>query len=373
MAKKQPVDPGAIDLLGKKKDATLLARYAAENGAAALPLLEDAFAKGSPPMRAAAVSAIAKLDAAHAEELVAAALGALGKKGAAKQRKLLDGLLLSIASPSAIARFLEGGGSVKEGVQADIYDALVKFVASEAPRADVDRLQTLIERTAVLERWFDGDADPAARDLALVLLRHPSGAFRDAAADFLGRFDGPLALSALEQLGAPATVHFALKVSTYASPEKRFAALSRYAGSASDRKAVAGAIQSSDDPAWLRVLGPFIDEPEVFQALVRLRHPAALERLRATAARAAFDLETKTACYLLGAVGDQEASPILLRWLDDPVASEAAPLLLTALSQCGDARAVPVLEHLRSAHPARAGFFDHAIRSIRARCPDAIA
>ena len=332
MAKrKTPVDPDAIDLLGKRKDALLLERYATENGASALPFLERAFAEGSPPLRLAATAAIAELDAERAEGLVLAVIAALGKKWTSKQWKLSHELLLSVATPTAVATFLAAGGVVKTPVSPRVQAALLAHVVAAAPGAGAAELRALLQGTGVL-------AD-----------------------------QGSKTLEALDAVGVTIDVDLAVDASRYATAQARSAALSRYVGEAAGRKAVVKTLTGRDDPAWIAVLTGFIEERDVFLVLVELRDPSALEKLRAIAGRDGFDPETKDACYRLGSVGDPQASAILVRWLEDPIAEGAAPMLLTALAGCGDARAVAAIERVRTRQPTRAGFFDHAIQSIRAR------
>jgi len=89
-------------------------------------------------------------------------------------------------------------------------------------------------------------------------------------------------------------------------------------------------------------------------------------RALAAAARAATDrIERRYALYALGQTGHPDATPALVEALDDPEIGDAVPLVCTALGECGDTRAIKILEQrLQGPHKA---FVQSALDFIRGR------
>jgi hypothetical protein len=367
-----------INLLGVKKDARMLQRYVAQVGADALPFLENALANGSATIRQAAISLIGSLDGDRALRIVRAEIAAIrARKPNKKTRQQLNAqykLLRAIGTPEAVIACLVDGGDLDSHLTNEARAAVFAYVAAEVPAANAAAVRSLIERSAALRTTLSGRLGEPARAAAEALLAHPSGAFRPDAARLLTAAVGPLeACAVLDGFGVTLEVDLAIKLWGSAPADERAAVLARYVRTKDERAEIARILGKDDDGAWLKILEPYIDESPVMFALLKLQHPSALERVLVTAARDEFDIETKTACHLIGQVGETRGAPILLRWLADPAGIDAAPMLLVALSACGDASALPALEQLRDRHPGRGGFFDHAIASIRYRMQPASA
>src|SRR5690349_17264038 len=113
-ARKKPVDPESIDLLGKSKDARLVVAYAQQAGAHAVPFLEKAFREGSVAVREGACEAFGevapdvgtRLAMAAVDEVIAAAR-ATKKKPPKKELKALVRCLLVVTSDEAVDRAIE--------------------------------------------------------------------------------------------------------------------------------------------------------------------------------------------------------------------------------------------------------------------------
>jgi hypothetical protein len=377
--KAKPVAASDINLRGTGEDGKRLGRYAKQEGDRAWPLLEQAFATGTVKVRTAAVRAMAQLDPARAEARFVAAIDA----ARGKERERLRDLLLLIDTPTAIVKAVSLGGTIRTSLDHTTRAAVMSYVAEQASRLSEDELHGLLARTHVTERYEPPLRD-AARGLAAALLEHvrrappertgdvweadPVDAILHDAARLLTRTEGAMAaFVALEGAGVRLDVSAALEIWREAPPDERVAVLGTYVTDEDDRGEIARTITKTDDPAWAALLLPYIDEPEVLRAVAVLGHPPTAQKLREMASQPELDLRTRNACYLLGTIGDTEATPILLRWLAHPSGVDAAPMLLVALGACGTADAIPALEQLREQHTGRASFFALAIDEIRER------
>jgi hypothetical protein len=377
---RQPVTPADIDLRGTGEAAKRLARYAKQEGTGAWPLLEQAFDRGSAKMRTAAVRAMAALDPVRAEAVVKAAIAALPSSGTVRKREQLRDCLLLIDSPTAIVAAVAAGAHVKTEVSAATHAGVLAYLAERAT-AVPDQIASLLDRARrVIERDVPENRD-ATRTLALALLtradarRRVEGEIVYETSRILhdgGRLltyaDGALAaFVAIEELGIELPIEMAMELWRDAPVDERVAVLGTYVGDEDARGQIARMITKQDDPAWAALLLPYIDEPDVLRAVALLGHSPTAEKLRKMASNTELDLRTRNACYLLGNIGDAEATPILLHWLAHPAGIDAAPMLLVALGACGTADAIPVLEQLREHHAGRGSFFALAIDEIRER------
>ena len=91
----------------------------------------------------------------------------------------------------------------------------------------------------------------------------------------------------------------------------------------------------------------------------------AVELLPAAARQAAGRLEKRAAVYALGQTGHPGATLPLVTALNDPDLVDGAPLICTALGECGDTRALPILE--QRADGRYKAFIVTAIERIRQR------
>jgi hypothetical protein len=372
-----PVRQEDIAFQAKKKDATLLVRYAKENGAAALPFLEDALTRGNKVLRRAAIAAMRPLDAARAERQVQAMRAALAQqttKAAAREREGLLPLLLALATPSSVKAFLAEGGAVNDlrhdlTLDTDaVNGALLAHFTRQAPGLDpaalLEQLSLSFPPDTTSEYWEPNA--PAARKLAWALLDQEDRQVQEFGVKLLCSVDGARGIKALMARGHRPAVDLAIEACRYLDAAGEFEGLSGYLDRPEDRHR-ALAVLRHPDRRWLPLIEPYLDEPEASQILLGFGHLEALRRRRAEADRAVFDATTRRACYDLGHIGDPQVVPMLLRWLRDPVGREASPMLLTALGCCATVAVIPELERLTKLEPTRAAFYQSAITAIRLR------
>jgi hypothetical protein len=368
-----------ISLRATKKDIELLALYAQQQRAAALPFLEEALAHGNELLRRAAIDAMRPLDATRAPKQLQATLAGLRKKRATRKEQALLPLLW-FAAPSALEDYLAQGGDMARFRRSGDFDdttyhlALFTYFIHLAPRLEprvlLERLRSLLLEDPARGVWKD--SGPAARKLAEALLDHESPGLQAYGARLLCGLLGPQGLEELEARGHRAEVSLAIAMCTALTPKQTFKVLSGYLRTPEERAEVLAALYDPA-PAWEPLLEEFLDEQVVCKFLLRFHHAEALRRWRVLAAREAFDSLTRNACYDLGQVGDAEATPILLRWLRDPAGHGASPMLLTALSQCASTELIPELEALMRSDAGREPFYWKTIETIRARAHQASA
>ncbi|MBX3229201.1 MAG: HEAT repeat domain-containing protein [Labilithrix sp.] len=127
------------------------------------------------------------------------------------------------------------------------------------------------------------------------------------------------------------------------------------------------------DPRWMDLAANLHDGGRALYVAIA-RDPSndaradAVAMLSQRAAEATDRLQKRHALYALGETGHPAATTALVAALDDHDVGDSAPLVCTALAQCGDTRAIPVLE--RRLHGPHASFVRAAIVRIRERAAE---
>jgi hypothetical protein len=369
--------PPLFDFRGTAKDADAVAAWAANAGASARPVLEAAFVDGSPVVRAASARALAALDVDIDPSLASLALDVVLVR--ADSARELVALLASC-----------GWGAALDAVLARLPDDDAASAIVGADALTIARLLSAwrnLDATARQQR-FDGahvrsvagrddvEAGPLRRLLTLALdddtLRDEQ---RRRAADALFTLGTRGDLESLRALSARSSsplVPGALVVqaSLAADPIEAYEELAAsYSVDAYRRRLIAKSLDANADPRWvdaaLAVMD--IDAEAATATLARLRTPRAAEELLALAGGDALDDVTKHALAALGPLGDPRGASLLVHWLAQPAGDAIAPLLLTALAQCGDASVLAFLEARQNG--PRAAYVTHAITTIRGRTP----
>ena len=370
-----PVQQSDIKLGGKsKKDAALLARLVAQEGRAVLPFLDDVLAQGSLVMRRAAITHLGQLDPKKGEKYVRDALKApaTSKKGAADRDELVTWYAL-VGSPSSLQRFLDEGRQLDEvDVAIGTVSTLYEVVAAEVAGADLDTLQGRLAQVSLLDdrgrlRMDALQKTDEARTLARALLAHGEAQARGWGALLLAELDGIRALDEVRRSGVELDFDSVYRMCIGQPDEVKLELLARFLGTEDHRRRILTILTGKLDPRWFPLLEQYLDDTAVAVRLAHGGHPRVLTRLRAQADSSTFDRATQQACYALGQARDAQATPILLRWLADPVGRQASPMLLTALGECAGPDAIPTIERLSQNEPGRANFYAHAVASIRHR------
>lgn len=377
-----PLRQADIKLASKtRKDAAMLARFATQQGKAALPFLEDVLAQGSAIMRREAVKQMVKLDRKRAERAVHDVLQAtLSRRPRAPESERAEQFwwLVLVGTPSAAQTFLDRGGVIRREIGLP-NRALLDLVAARVPSLDEAAAVALLAQLNLEDiegiYHLDGrgleDSAPV-RALARVLLDHAGPGVRERGVALLCLVDGFKALPVLRQLGQTPEIRRMARLCRCAPPATQYDELSGYVDiDAHHRGEILSAISHQEfDRRWFARLEPYLEEPRTSHVLALERHPPALEQLQRIAARDVFDEDTRFACSVLGHTVGPPAAPVLLRWLDDPSAHHAASELLSSLNHCGGPEAIPVIKALKRRDPSLAGSCDDTIGWIRSRAND---
>lgn len=120
------------------------------------------------------------------------------------------------------------------------------------------------------------------------------------------------------------------------------------------------------DPRWIHEVLAIVSwhPPTITGVLARMR---AADELADLAARPELDDIARSALHALARLGDPRASRFLVEWLKLPAGQERAPMILTALGECGDREAAAYLKTQLANAGARTPFYQLAIDEISAR------
>ena len=363
------VDPDSIDLLGGRAHGKKIATYAAQAKTASRPLLERAIREGSADVREAAVVALAGFDAEAALALVEAQLAGKVNK---RERTSLVWCLFLVGTDAAVERALANTLAPRGGLAqlpgagtARFHDAVV----ARLPNLADESYAWLLQEADLPSRCASPDVPhDVKRSACVAVLQEPrtpvvlvdafeclliglgefAAVVKRASENRLSFSTGARALLA----GDPVRAYDVLAPVFREQPEKRRAIISQL-----DKRA---------DPRWAHVVLAEIerDPSAVASALARLQ---ALEELVDLAVRPTLDEIARYALWALGSVGDPRATDLLLGWLDSPEGDVRAPMLLSALADCGDARAIPTLEKRMASAGPRKAFYADTIARIRNR------
>lgn len=132
------------------------------------------------------------------------------------------------------------------------------------------------------------------------------------------------------------------------------------------RDLVMRALDDKADPRWIHEVLAIVSwhPPTITGVLAKLR---AADELADLAARPELDEIARSALHALAQIGDPRASQFLVEWLKLPAGQERAPMILTALGECGDREAAAFLKTQLAKAGARKPFYELAIDEIRAR------
>jgi hypothetical protein len=360
-----------INVLGNAKHAKRLAALAAQEGASSLPLLEEAFTKGSKPMRAAAAHALAVVDNARGEALARDALDRVLAQKRPQQRDVKARVrdLVVQRTPFAIERALE--------------IALERGIAVVSLDDDAQRIlvTALVERVGARSlddaaAFFEATLDIASARAFLVGVlddeKRPPRDRREAAAALAALGDEPSLNALLTRARDHAGVVFdlalrvLLRIDAAAAYEKLaplFNDDERARATIADE--IGSVARGRADRRW-RSLALTMLDLDARHALLLLAHVGAIDDVLAVAKRDALDTSVRHALHALAAVHDRRAVPVLLAWLTRPEGETHAPTLLAALAECAALDDIPLIEAL-PVEPDRIDFYSACIDRVRAR------
>jgi hypothetical protein len=383
------IDASSINVLGKAKDAKRLTSYAAQEGTASLALLEQAFTKGSKPVRTAAARALAVVNPARGEMLSREALERLlaKKRPLPRDLKAVLSCLAAQRTPFAIERVLEV--SLERGVALVHLDdearqilvrALVDRVGArslEDAAAFFNAAQDVASACAFFVRVLDDDKRPLRdrREAAAALAAlgdEASLAALLARATSSTEIPAPVSTDRADRAdradGADRAVVFdlALRVLLRIDAAAAFDKLApSFKNDVRARATIADEIGPRADKRWrtLALQMLVLDPRHSMLVLARL---GAIDNVLAVARRPQVDEIVRHALHALAAVHDRRAVPLVLGWLQRDEGETHAPTLLAALAECAALEDIPHIEAL-VLRAERADFYTACVERVRER------
>lgn len=384
MAQPEAIDPEAIDLRGRAKEARLVIAYAAQVGASALPFLERAFREGSAAVRTGAAEALARVAPAVGEQLALTALARLRalSKPPKRERAALMQCLIVIGSERALDAVVDialspGGPELPlERMARATVDRLLARVTPRLPGLDRIAYRTALNVFG-LPSLLAERAPDEHRPLLMAILDDDRGLkeHRDRAARVLLEWRDGASMAALLPRARTGSLpdDVIVPVLLASDPGSAFDLLAPlFREDRTARQRILPWLTAGADARWRALACALLPEdPRVaLEALCRLGDLDSVDR----AARGeVLDSLTRQALHTLGMRQDVRAAPLLRSWIERPEGQPFLPMLLSALAECGqldDAHFLEArLEARLPAAGAQAGFYHHAINAIRARRP----
>ncbi len=340
---------------GTAKHAKLLARYVAQQGAQALPALEQCLSEGSAKMRTAAWGLLAGLDVSRAERLALSSAAQAQEATNKKERKALLEGLSRVATPACLRALAEQGALELSELAPEAWERAAPWLpeglaAARANGSERAWLSTVVAcglqqpAPAVLEQARALLDDPALdadgrRELVERLIRLqdlPTCRRRDLTPGQLERAAFTLPPDECYERLAPRVLEDPVFLYELLSPLRQ---------------------QAHPDPRWVSLALSLPTEELRVSALTHLRCKEAAGPLLAEAEQLPWGQRLKEVLHALGEHGEPRAAPVLMRWLRAPEGREAAPLLLTSLRSCGRPEDVAALRTLAQADAENRAFY----------------